>query len=138
MLDCGVVRRGGWCWPFIGAVGRFPGEISRRRPLHRLRQGGSRRPASIGAATAPVMWPIGRSVGQLVQGRGCARGGQDPSGRGAASRSSRAVAGGWRTRRLGQRIDGLRGDELVRWREEEGILASLEACWGGGVQARGP
>jgi hypothetical protein len=29
---------GGWCWPFIGGLRRFPGEISRRRPLHRLRQ----------------------------------------------------------------------------------------------------
>jgi hypothetical protein len=42
-LRCGAAR--GWCWPFIGAVGRFPGEISRRRPLHRLRQGWQRRPA---------------------------------------------------------------------------------------------
>jgi hypothetical protein len=37
---CGAAR--GWCWPFIGVIGRFPGKISLRRPRHRLRQGGPR------------------------------------------------------------------------------------------------
>jgi hypothetical protein len=54
MLDCGVVRRGGVVLAFYRRRRSVPGEISCRRPLHRLRQGGSRRPASIGAATAPV------------------------------------------------------------------------------------
>jgi hypothetical protein len=40
LARCGAVR--GWCWPFIGDVGRFPGKISLRRPRRRLRQGGPR------------------------------------------------------------------------------------------------
>jgi hypothetical protein len=40
---CGTARR--WCRPFIGAVGRFPGKISLRRPWRWLRQGGPRRPS---------------------------------------------------------------------------------------------